>query len=677
MKIRNLLAVAGASTVVASASAFDWNPAIIQPNPSMEVTQVYQLETLRFATNASGLATTDVVPVWIDEDENEISGVLSASSDPVWDDYVYNFNFSEFKSNGEYTLIFPEGLLVNADGEKSAPKEFYFTVELSELAKGMFDDFKILSISPDLSEPQSLWSDQKIIVNTNHNDAIGLTKLFVKDNTTGEIYINSSSFYTERKLGNSSPIEWTVANSYKFLDDRTYTAELVFYNGEDDHTTDGFETPIVAREYYTFTGKVEGFKYSDLTLESIDPAPLTLIISEPSQAVFTYTFSGPVTVYKALTPLGQNGNNVYPSSCLSSNDDKTVWTLDLSNDDFVKTIDSMLTINIFARDMDGYQLEGDFGLENESCFVAEWACELGAKKIVVSSPQNGETLDRVTEIVVKSESGEAMTWSWTGQAELQNLLGDVLGTLVYEEPENGAASATEFRFTKMMDNDWNVTPLNIVEEGAYVIYFGPGCFNFGEQFEGSASKSVYSGFNITGNADDTPDNPGIDPAEQETFNFIKSDPANGSDVESIQTIRLTFPSAVGLNGGEVTVYNSGNEVVTEGYCDLDWDDWDALNDIIVNLNTTITAAGSYEIVIPARSIISDGYEEGKTGTCNPEIRLSYTILGGSAVGIVESTSASNVFDMQGRVVLRNASAAETKALNKGIYIVNGKKLVVK
>lgn len=674
MKIRHLLAAAVATTVVASASAFEWNPVVQQPNPTQEVTQAYMLETLRFATNSSGLATTDVVPVWTDEDGNEISGVLSKSTDPTWDEYVYNFNFSEFKSNGEYILVFPEGLLVNAAGEKSAAKQFYFTVEIPELAKGMFDDFKILSITPDFSEPQGLWNDQKIVINTNHNDAIGLAKLFVTDNSTGETYVNSSSFYKGRTLGDSSPIEWEVANTYKFLDDRTYTAEFVFYNGKDDHTSDGAETPIVAREYYTFTGKAEGFKYSDLTLLSIDPEPMTLIINEPSQAVFTYTFSGSVNIYKASSPKGQEGQNIYPSTCLSSNEDKTVWTLDLSNDDYVKTIDSMLTIYIYARDMDGYQLEGDFGLENESCFVGEWVCDLGAKSIVVASPENGETLDRLTEIVVKSENGEAMTWSWNGQAEIQNLLGEVLGTLVYNEPDTENASATEFHFTKMMDNDWNVAPLNIVAEGSYVIYFGPGCFNFGEQFEGSASKSVYSGFQITGNADDTPDQPGIDPAKQETFNFIKSDPANGSDVESIQIIRLTFPSPVGLNGGDVKVYNSSNEVVTEGYCDLDWDDWDV---ILVNLNTAVTEAGRYEIVIPARSIINEDYEEGKTGACSPEIRLTYTILGGSSVESVEVSSVSDIYDLQGRVVLRNATAADAKALNKGIYIVNGKKLIIK
>ncbi|MDE6696593.1 MAG: hypothetical protein K2K25_06910, partial [Muribaculaceae bacterium] len=540
--------------------------------------------------------------------------------------------------------------------------------------KGMFDDFKILSLSPDLSEPQGLWSDQKIIVNTNHNDAIGLAKLFVKDNSTGDIYINSSSFYTGRTLGNDSPIEWEVANTYKFTDDRTYTAEFVFYNGKDDHTEDGAETPIVAREYYTFTGKGEGFKYSSLQLLSIDPEPMTLTISEPSQAVFTYTFSGPVNVYQASTPQGLFGENIYPETYLSSNEDKTVWTLDLSNDDYIKTIDAILTINIYARDMDGYQLKGDFGLEKESCFVGEWVCDLGAKSIVVASPKNGETLDRVTEIVVKSENGEPMTWSWNGQAEIQNMLGEALGTLVYEVPENDEVSATEFRFTKIMDNDWNVVPINIVAEGSYVIYFGPGCFNFGEQFEGSASKSVYSGFQVTGKADDTPVNPGIDPAEQETFNFIESDPANGSNVESIQTIRLTFPAAVALNGGDVTVYNANNEVVTGGYCDLDWDDWNA---ILVILDTPVTASGSYEIVLPARCITTEGFEEGMTGSCNPEIRLSYTILGGSAIGTVDATSTSDVYDMQGRVVLRNASSADTKALNKGIYIVNGKKLVVK
>ncbi len=635
MKIRHLLALAAATTAVASASAFEWNPAILQPNQSLDVTEAYQLETLRFATNQMGAYTpTDVMPVWIDEDGNEVIGSLSDATDPTWDEYVYNFNIASFSGNGEYILKFPEGLLKNAAGELSDAKEYYYTVNVAALAGAMFDDFEILSISPDFSEAQALWNDQVITINTNHNDAIGVVTLQVIDNTTGESYINSSNFSTGRGLGNSNEIVWEVANSYKFYEGHEYVAEFIFYNGDNEYSQEGVPTPIVARKSYTFTGKVEGYQYSDLTLLSVEPAPGTLTISEPSQAVFTYTFSGPVTVYQASTPRGNLGTVVYPESCLSANEDNTVWTLNLSDNEDIKNVDSAFTINIYARDMDGYQLKGNFGEESESCFSYEWQCDLGAVSIVVVSPENGESLDRLTEIVVKSENGEPMSWSWVGQAEIQNLLGESLGTLVYNQTEGEEeAAATEFHFTQIMDDNWNVAPIDIVKEGSYVIYFGAGCFMFGDQFESKASKSVYSGFQITGAADETPDDPGIDPAEQETLVLTEATPASGSTVESLETIRLTFPEAVGLNGGDVTVYDANNEVVATGYCDLDWEDFDAVNVAIVKLNNPITADGVYEVVIPARSIISENYEEGVAGICNPEIRLTYTVGGAVADGL--------------------------------------------
>ena len=517
-------------------------------------------------------------------------------------------------------------MLVNAAGELSDEKEIYYTVEVPELAAGMYDDFAILSLTPDFSQPQGIWDEQLVTVNTNHNDAIGLTKLFVTDNTTGESVTISSNFTVGRTLGDSSEISWNVVGYFKFFEGHDYTAEFVFYNGTDEVSGEGVPTAIVARKAYEFTGKVEGYKYSDLTLLSISPAPGTLTISEPSQAVFTYTFSGPVNVYQADTPLGQFGKNVYPPSCLSSNDDKTVWTLNLSDDAYVKTVDAELAISIYARDLDGYQLKGDLGEESESCFTAAWQCDLGAKAIAMVSPTAGESLDRLSEVVVKSENGEPMSWSWTGEAKVVNILNETIGYLVYEQSEGSEDSAaTEFRFTKWMDDDWNTAPIDLVKEGSYAVIFGPGCFVFGDQFESVYSRSLTSTFSITGNLDDTPDDPVVDPAEQEVFFYDAVSPEAGSTVASLEVIRLTYPEYINTTGKDAIVYNKADQsVVTEAQVLYDFDDWNVVN---IELMDPVTDAGEYEIVIPSRAICSDEFFEtdGKAGICNPEIRLSYTV----------------------------------------------------
>lgn len=623
MKIRHLLALAAASVAVASASAFEWTPAIQQPNPSIDITQVYQLETMR-VNAATGLVATDVMPIWIDENGNEISGTYSSNSDPDWGDYVYVFNFSDFKCNGEYILQFPEGMLKNAAGELSDYKEFYYTVAIPELASAMFDDFEVLSVSPDFSEPQGLWEDQLVKINTNHNAAIGYTELLVSDNTTGESITISSNYTVGRTLGDSSEISWNVVGSFRFFEGHEYSAEFVFYNGTDVVSSDGVPTPVVARETYNFTGKVAGYKYSDITLQSISPAPYTVTISEPSQAVFTYTFSGPVNVYKAATPKGQFGITEYPESYLSSNEDKTVWTLDLSNDEYVQTVDAELVIYLYVRDLEGSQLRGDDGEGDNAYYIAGWQCDLGAKEIVVVTPKSGETLDNLTEVVVKSASGDVMTYNW-GEIAIKNILDQTLGTLLYEgNGEEGAAA--EFHFTKWIpEGEWSAVPLNIVAEGSYKIYFPTGTFVFGEQFESVNSRSLYSGFQITGNLDDTPDDPVVDPAEQEVLNYTSVQPASGSTVASLEVIKLAYPENVNSFGKDAVVYNKADgSLVNYAQVLYDDDDWTVIN---VELLDPLTNAGEYEIVIPSRAICNDEFFEsdGKKGICNPEIRLSYTV----------------------------------------------------
>ncbi len=625
MKMRTILVAAAVAAVVGQSDAFTWEPVSLFPMSSSDVTTTYSVQNVSFQCyDVEGVKITDVMPSWIDEDGNEIKAVSGQQDPSGWNpnEFAYHFNISDFKSNGEYILHFPEGMLMNAAGEKSDKVDTAYSFVVPEFASAMFDDFKVVSVSPDFSEPQAIWNKQVVTISTNHNDAIGFTKLLVTDQTTGESITISTNYTEFRPLGDSSEISWTVEGEFKFFEGHNYTAEFIFYNGSDEYTSEG-STPIVGRQTYEFTGKVEGYRYSDLTLLSISPAPYTMTISEPSQAVFTYTFSGPVNVYKVETPMGQFGTNVYPQTCLSSNEDKTVWTLDLSDDDYIKTVDAELVIYLYARDLDGSQLKGDFGEEGSACYTAGWMCDLGAKGIAVVSPQNGQTLDSLNEVVIKSEDGEVMTYNY-GEMAIQNLLGETLGTLIYE---GDGGSEAEFHFTKWQNAATGVEePLNIVAEGSYVIYISTGAFVFGEQFSSKNSRSLYSGFQITGNLDEKPDDPTIDPAEQETLTYTEVSPADGATVESLEEIILTFPEEISFNGCDVKIYDADQNLVATKTADYDWESG-MFNVVYVKLNDPIVTPGAYEVVIPARTLQNNEFSmsDGKAGLCNPEIRLHYTV----------------------------------------------------
>lgn len=554
----NLRTLFTAATSVALAfpsyAAFEWSPVVTQPSPTADVTQAYQIERLSFnCNNVEGVAMTDLLPIWVDEDGKEIAAESGVHDPWGWDasQFEYYFNFSEFSSNGEYILLFPEGMLVDANGEPSAKKEIPYTFDVPELAAAMFDDFKVISISPDLEQPQAIWDQQVITISTNHNDAIGLVMLTVKDVTSGEVIMVTSNFATGRTTGDASDIVWTMGGVHKFFEGHTYQAEIIFYNGKDSHGSMGEITPIVDRVIYEFTGRVESYRYSSIELISVspDPEPESVLISQPNQAVFKYVFSGPVNVYMAETPLGQNGSNVYPLSCLSSNPEKTEWTLDLSESNFVKNQDSMLTINIYVRDLDGAQLEGNRGEETQSCFQYSWQCELGATPIELVNPAAGETLKTLSSIVVKAVSGRSMSWSWTGTACVRTVDGEIVGTLVYELPENAHSSAfKEIKFSSWINANGTEEDIYLTQEGKYEAVFDHGCFVFGEQYDSTISHSLVSAFELSG----------------------------------------------------------------------------------------------------------------------------FT-----AVDMMETTEDRNVFDMQGRLLLRNASEADIRSLDKGMYVIGGKKVVVK
>lgn len=675
MRLKSLLMGTAMVVAASQASAFEWTPVSLYPNPSGDVTDSYFLENVSFNCMVEGVQITDVMPSWVDEAGNEIKA-LEGQQNPWGFDptsFTYSFDSSAFKENGEYILLFPEGMLVDANGDKSQKIQTPYTLDIPELAPAMFDDFEVLSIDPDLTKAQAVWNDQMITINTNHNDAIGYTTLTITDTYNGEVVVTSANIAADRSLGDSSAISWEVVGSYKFFEDHVYMAEIVFYNGKDQYTPTGNLTKMVDKVSYEFEGRVEGYKYSPLTLESVEPAPMSFVISDPSQAVFTYTFSGPVTVYQAETPLGQNGKNVYPPSCLSSNEDKTVWTLDLSDDAYVNSIDALLTIYVYARDLDGYQLKGNWGSEGESCFQDEWECELGAFPVEIVVPAKEAAIERLTEVVVKSVDGIEMDWAY-GTATIQSRNREALGELYYEIDFETPIS-DEVRFTQWIPTGaFEPEPLDLAQDGVYSIVFAHGCFLAGEQFESKQSHSVSTSFEISGGQS----GPIVNPDEQEVFFYDTVAPENGSFVTSLEKIQLWYPDMVACEEFTVNVYNSADQsLVTTGNGLFSWDDWTLIE---IFLNQPVSEAGKYEVVIPARVIGDDAFisSGGEDGICNPEIKLSYTVdPDGSAVVSVADASRADVYDIHGRLVLRDASAADMKTLSKGIYVVAGRKVVVK
>lgn len=644
MKLRHLLlgaVLAGAAT--ANAGTFEWTPAMNYPWATGEIKQAWALEEVAFGSDVANLKTTDVMPYFeSDESGNKIT---ATSGSAAWGAYAYAFSPSDFKDNGEYTLVMPEGMLVNEAGDLSAEVKKYYTFDIEGLGgAGMFDDFEVISLTPDLSVAQSLWDDQEFVINTNHNDAIGYTVLTVTDLTPDDpdeahvLYATNWNELNPRGIGNSNPIKFTAMNPggkpYKFYKGHTYKATFTFFNGENDHNKDtGVPTPVVATANYEFEGLVKSFEYSSVKLVNVSPTPLenaesgaaAFVIEQPSEAKFFYTFSAPVDVYKAEIPLGPMGGEDV-STCLTCNDDKTEWTLDLTDVETVLKSDASIIVNIFANDMEGYHLRGNTGYEDNSCYQYTWMCQLGSPTFTVKIPADGSTVKSLSKVVVVSDNGQTINWSYSGSAQIFTLGRDLVGTLVFDE-NTSVVSDTELQFTTWKPaGQTEECPLYFKEPGSYSLVFEKAAFIFGEESDSKMSGNQAIGFKIS---DESSSDPGQTVDEVTYWEPVAVTPANHSDVEQLSKIEIEFPSLVVPLLYDAYVYDGeGNKLDVTVDVGFDWNN-DNLG--VINISPAITAPGNYSIFIPKGTFCDEPYGEsmGKKGQTNDDMTLYYTIVGGT------------------------------------------------
>lgn len=91
------------------------------------------------------------------------------------------------------------------------------------------------------------------------------------------------------------------------------------------------------------------------------------------------------------------------------------------------------------------------------------------------------------------------------------------------------------------------------------------------------------------------------------------------------------------------------------------------------LGANVTAlSGFYELTLPA------GTFNTPARTASPEINLYYVMGTATGVEAIEAVDGGvNVYDLTGRQLLKDADASELRTLANGLYIVNGKKVLLR
>lgn len=166
--------------------------------------------------------------------------------------------------------------------------------------------------------------------------------------------------------------------------------------------------------------------------------------------------------------------------------------------------------------------------------------------------------------------------------------------------------------------------------------------------------------------------------ESEGSSDITVTPADGEKLAELSVIRFEGPVGFDYMGtitvknqdGEVVATVSGSEVVAE------YDPENPFGDPLymeITLPEPITASGVYTVEVP-----EGFFYVGNNADNAPAMTLTYQVGNGDGISQVQAEEGKvTVYTVSGRLVYRNAEPAVIKNLHKGIYIINGRKCVVK
>lgn len=155
-------------------------------------------------------------------------------------------------------------------------------------------------------------------------------------------------------------------------------------------------------------------------------------------------------------------------------------------------------------------------------------------------------------------------------------------------------------------------------------------------------------------------------------------PADGSTVKSIATVELTVDSKYGVGelntNNVITVKKDGAEASNISAA-IDYATGDDMNKMMITFTPEITEDGTYTVVIPEET-----FYDLNGNLFNPELTYTFIVDNSTNIGGVEVEDANavvEVYSVDGCLVSKGKKADVMKKLVKGIYIINGQKVVIR
>lgn len=642
----------------------------VNPDPAQTVTRLSALSEVLikwntgFSFEVSPEAKATITDQTTGQTISSTSIALNQLSLQYENLYAINITFDELTQNGTYTLTVAPGSLVSETDGPNPPLEFTYTVNDPSASTVELPELELVSITPPAgSSFLSIGSPEgrDYIIDTNLNDKIGYATAKWYDVTDGaEEYIGQAyAHHTDEASGAilDGPIVITKKNSediYQMYEGHTYEMRIQCF---DQYQKPNKELGQLTVQY---GGLTKDYVYAEQQFIGITPDPDTFVITSKEDAHFTVSFDGSVEIdrYDSVISLAQAGSARYES--ITPNADKTQWTFVIPES--VLKEYGEIACSVAATDSEGRRVAASYDMDWWARYEGdEYICQFPYRNELILVPLNIDpaegTVAELKSFTVTTDLGLEMQ-TYTGAVKL--LKGE---ETIYTFNMDNDVSHVEGDKSKLVLE----MPDAVTAPGEYTLFIPKRAFivNDWKQSDFKFTRETKVNYII----EDKPVPPAV-------YDLVAKVSPDAGEQNALKDFTITFDEEVSLVLNKAVILDADGKEAASAEIRGN----DAKPGVYsVSLADSIIKDGVYTLSVPQGSFGDELFvsSEGLNGRGSSEIKVEYTVKDTSLTGVGSEAGRSDVYNVCGVLVLRDATVRDIQKLDKGIYIVNGKKIVVK
>ncbi len=483
----------------------------------------------------------------------------------------------------------------------------------------------------------------------------------------GETTIEVNSFLN--RISDFGEVVYTneLMQNVKMLRNHEYRFVFTAYETEMDFN---YGNAPIGSEYFTYFGSAEPFRFSSIELESVNPENGTEI--DPTQTQFVLKYNGLVQLSSATSYINAGQGQTVPFESIVATEDEggyaNEWTVTIPDSYIATSGITSLDLTIVATDEEGLLVQGNEGEEESNYLWLNYPIYgAGLNSDFYVTPAEG-----VVEELLAFEIGcDSFDTSLTYNSDLAMTLTVLRDEREYETLYTITADDCEVvpvpkpgveipEGTEDTNSDYYTTVVRfslvapITEDGLYSLNIPQGFFEFGSQFTTTVNEVRAIGYQIGGGA---------------SLIDYTAVPEPGT-VTELSQVKIHFDAASEGAGRPQLSINNGTPIDLDYQTTLSDDYFEVWMDLEINMPQTYTENGTYEVILP------DGFILDEFGDSVGKITLTYIIGTNGIDAIFGNETSVNVYTVDGHQLVKNGNADDVKALSRGMYIINGKKIVL-